>query len=84
MTDAATWQEDRLAEDAIEVARELPPDGQQVIGWVSDADVAIHYFPLIVWRIGNEWWGGLPGKYLNLTRLEWTVTHWKPISGARR
>lgn len=77
----AAFQQDRLPAGAIAIKDRLPPRHQEVLGWVSDEDVAIHYFPLVIWRDGaNQWWGGLPGKYLNLGDLQWTVTHWKPIT----
>jgi hypothetical protein len=81
----ADWQKARLPADAIPIKRELPPNRQEVLGWVSDKSVAIYYHPLVVWRITEEnghtaWWGGLPGNYLDLNRLRWKVTHWCPIN----
>jgi hypothetical protein len=77
---AADWQLDRLSDDAIAITDRLPPAHEYVLGWVSDKSVAIHHFPLVVWRdFDGCWWGGLPGNYLALKHLRWTVTHWRPI-----
>ena len=72
--------DERLPRDAISIRKELPPQHEYVLGWVSDKSVAIHNFPLVIWRDGSdEWWGGVPGNYLDLSRLKWKVTHWRRI-----
>jgi len=72
---------DHLPKDAISMRKQKPPVRERVLGWVSDASVAIHHFPLIIWRDGtDEWWGGLPGNYLDLRRLKWKITHWRPLT----
>lgn len=78
----APWQAERLDPSAIPVEHELPPERREVLGWVSDETVAIHYFPVVVWRIGNAWWAGLPASYIDLDAKRWTVTHWKPLASA--
>lgn len=36
--------------------------------------------PIIGWNTYSDgWWSGLPGNYLDLRRLRWKVTHWKPL-----
>ncbi len=79
--DAAGWQTNRRPSNAIPVQERLPPEYQEVWGWVCDQDVAIHAFPAVVWRTGQQWWSGLPGTYIDLRRWKWTVTHWLPIKG---
>jgi hypothetical protein len=71
---------DSLPKDAISIRKELPPSHERVLGFVSDRSVAIEHFPLVLWRdYSNEWWGGLPGNYLDLRALKWKITHWKRL-----
>ncbi len=77
---AADWQRARLADDAISITDRRPRSHEEVLAWVSDESVAIYYFPVVLWLDGTgQWWGGLPGNYLDIARLRWTVTHWRPI-----
>lgn len=69
---------DRLPKDATSIRKEKPPQHEYVLGWVSDRSVAIHNFPLVIWRDGSDqWWGGVPGNYLDLAHHRWKVTHWR-------
>lgn len=76
--------DDRPPKDAISVRKKRPLAHERVLGWVSDRSVAIENFPLVVWQdTAGDWWGGVPGNYLDLRRLKWKVTHWRPlVSGA--
>lgn len=66
--------------DAVSVRQQKPRPHERVLGYVSDRSVAIEHEPLVVWLTHSDgWWGGLPGSYLNLTRLKWRVTHWKRL-----
>lgn len=74
------WMLDRLPADAISIEAELPPKYTEVLGWVSDPDVAIHYFPTVVRRDGgDQYWAGLPAKWIDLDAHRWTLTHWRRI-----
>jgi hypothetical protein len=65
----------------ISVRKAMPPTHEKVFGWIADRTVAIHDWPLIVWRdYSGEWWGGVPGNYIDLTRLKWKVTHWCSVA----
>ena len=79
----ADWQRARLAADAIPIETQIPPNHADVIGWVSDASVSIHFYPTIMRRDGGVYWAGLPGNWLNLADKGWTVTHWRPLSTER-
>ncbi len=57
----------------------LPPEWQKVLGWISDPTVAIEDFPAVLWWDGDRWWSGVPGKYINLTELEWIVSRWDAL-----
>lgn len=71
---------ERPPKDAISMRKQQPNPYQRVIGYVSDRSVAIHHMPVIVWRdYAGEWWAGLPGNYLDLARLKWKITHWRPL-----
>jgi hypothetical protein len=71
---------ERPPKNAISVRKSLPDEHQEVLGFASDAKVAIHYLPVIVWRDSiNQWWAGLPQNYFNLNANRWKVTHWMPI-----
>jgi hypothetical protein len=75
-----TSMTDRSPKDAISFRKEQPPPHERVLAWVSDRSVAIHHFPVVVWRdSNNEWWGGVPGNYLDLRLLKWKITHWRRI-----
>lgn len=76
---AAPWQLARLSTDAIPVGDALPPERDEVLAWASDESVSIYHQRLLAWRIGDRWWAGLPGNYIDLTGLRWTVTHWRPL-----
>lgn len=77
------WQAARLPKQAIPVTERLPtPQDHEVIAWVSDASVAIHYFPVVAWlAYSGHWWAGVPGSYIDLAAKRWEVTHWLPLSG---
>lgn len=71
---------ERPPADAISIKEKLPPRDTEVLGWVSDPDVAIHFFPLVVRRDGSDqFWGGVPGNWIDLRRLRWQLTHWRSI-----
>lgn len=75
-----SWMRDRLPGDAIALTAEsLPPDHKEVLGWVSDPRVAIHFFPSVVRRYGDVYWAGLPGKWIQLWAHGWTLTHWRAL-----
>lgn len=76
----ADWQAERLHADAIAVEVELPKPDVKVLAWVSDAAVAIHFFPVVAWLSAGRWWSGVPAKYIDLGAARWTVTHWKPLA----
>lgn len=65
--------------DAISVEQELPPNGVEVLAWVSDEAVAIYAFPVVARRDGDFYWSGVPGNWIELTRLRWKLTHWRGI-----
>lgn len=79
----SNWQFDRLPKDAIPVEERLPENHVDVIVWISDQDVAIHHYPTIARRDRTAWWSGVPGKYIALHNLRWTVTHWLPLPDGR-
>jgi hypothetical protein len=70
----------RPPKGAISVRKSLPREHVNVLGFASDAIVALHYLPVVVWRDStNQWWSGLPQNYFNLNEHRWKVTHWIPI-----
>lgn len=66
---------------AIPITEHMPPRNREVLGYVSDADVAIHHFPSVIRNSGSDaepqWWAGLPGHWIALSDERWVVTHWE-------
>lgn len=69
---------------AIPVSEKRPPLHTEVIGWIEDASVAIHDFPVVVWDSGTAeqpwYFTGVPGRYTALDNYGWTLTHWMPMT----
>jgi hypothetical protein len=76
---APDWMLARLPASAIPVDERMPPDYREVMVWISDPDVAIHHYPTVARRDGKGWWAGVPGNWIALHNLRWTVTHWLPL-----
>jgi len=72
-----------LPASAIPVSERMPVPHRSVLGYVTDASVAIHNHPAIIHNSGTNadpiWWSGLPGHWIPLGRERWTVTHWEPL-----
>lgn len=74
-----SWMDARLPADARRITDEHPPLHKEVLGWVTDADVCIWFFPVVVRWDGHTYWAGLPGKWIDLEHKRWTLTHWRPL-----
>lgn len=67
----------------ISVKDQPPPAGENVAMLVSDESVAIKNWPTSGYRYtGDEWWCGVPGKYINCRANNWDVTHWTRFPAA--
>lgn len=76
----ASWQAARLPSDAIPLdAEHVPPAQMDVLGWASCPGVSIWYCPVVVRRDGHLYWVGLPGNWIELTALNWVLTHWRAM-----
>lgn len=66
---------------------DLPRDGQIVVLWVSDPNVAIEFYPVTAYNYPEfnkpMWWSGIPGKYQRLGRFAgedgWIPQGWTPL-----
>ena len=62
--------------DTFNLISDLPQDGAEVLLLISDRSVAIEHFAVVAWRMGKEWWTGIPGNYIRIPD-DWEKTHWK-------
>lgn len=72
----------------ISVTDSLPPTDKSVAILIADPDSAIYHWPTCAYRRvvhrgtkweETEWWAGVPGKYMKLPALGWSVTHWSAL-----
>lgn len=78
-----SWMKAQLPAAAVSVLEALPAQRQRVLGWLSCPSVCIYFTPAVVWRTPgvkeDDWWAGLPGRYIDLRRERWNLSHWMPL-----